>query len=64
MELITQKDIVEYVERNIPHFHQNRLNKLKRLRLRDILKRKNPYLFKVKNITTASDFIKTIVIAQ
>ena len=61
MELITQQDIVEYVERNIPNFHQNRLDKLKKLGLRDVLKRKNPYLFKVKNITTASDFIKTIL---
>jgi hypothetical protein len=61
MNLITQKDIVEYVEKNIPNFHQNRLDKLKKLRLRDVLKRKNPYLFKVKNITTASDFIKTIL---
>jgi len=29
--------------------------------LTDVLKRKNPYLFKVKNITTANDFVKTIL---
>jgi hypothetical protein len=61
MKLITQKEIAEYVEKNIPNFHQNRLEKLKKLKLKDVLKRKNPYLFKVKNITTASDFIKTIL---
>lgn len=29
--------------------------------MKEILKRKNPYLFKVKHITTAGDFIKTIL---
>ena len=61
MKPITQLDIAEYVEKNIPNFHQNRLEKLKKLKLKDVLKRKNPYLFKVKNITTAGDFIKTIL---
>jgi len=61
MKPITQLDIAEYVERNIPDFHLNRLEKLKKLKLKDVLKRKNPYLFKVKNITTAGDFIKTIL---
>lgn len=61
MKPISQQDLVEYVEKNIPHFHQNRLGKLLKLKLKDVLKRKNPYLFKVKNITTASDFIKTIL---
>lgn len=34
---------------------------MKKLKLKDVLKRKNPYLFKVKNITTAGDFVKTIL---
>lgn len=61
MKSITQQEIVEYVEENIPDFHHNRLEKLRKLKLKDVLKRKNPYLFKVKNITTAGDFIKTIL---
>ena len=61
MNNITQREITEYVENNIPNFHENRLNKLIKLRLKPVLKRKNPYLFKVKNITTANDFIKTIL---
>lgn len=32
--------------------------------MKAVLKRKNPYLFKVKNITTAGDFIKTILDAH
>jgi len=34
---------------------------LKKLKLKAVLKRKNPYLFKVKHIVTAGDFIKTIL---
>lgn len=53
--------ITKYVEQNIPEFHRNRIQKLKGLKLKEVLKRKNPYLFKVKHITTAGDFIKTIL---
>ncbi|CAN2041094.1 hypothetical protein GMMP15_290008 [Candidatus Magnetomoraceae bacterium gMMP-15] len=41
MKLITQQQIIDYVEENIPLFHQKRLEKLKKLKLNDILKRKN-----------------------
>lgn len=61
MKSITPHEIVEYVEANIPRFHQSRLAKLETLKLEDVLKRKNPYLFKAKNITTASDFVKNIL---
>ncbi len=61
MKPITQQEIIDYVEKNIPDFHQNRLKKLKKLKLDEVLKRKNPYLFKAKNINKASDFIKTIL---
>ena len=64
MTPITQEKIAEYVEQNIPEFHRNRIEKLKKLKLKGILKRKNPYLFKVKHITTAGDFIKTILNAH
>jgi hypothetical protein len=36
----------------------------KRLRLNDVLKRKNPYLFKAKNIQTAHDLIKSLLDAH
>jgi len=61
MQAITQEKIVIYVEENIPNFHRNRLEKLEKLKLNEVLKRKNPYLFKVKHIATAGDFIKTIL---
>jgi hypothetical protein len=50
----------EYVRNNIGEFHKKRLEKLKSLKLHEILQKKNPYLFKAKNITTASEIIKAI----
>jgi hypothetical protein len=52
---------VTYVEQHIPEFHKKRIEKLTRLQLKEVLRRKNPYLFKVKNIITAGDFVKTIL---
>ena len=61
MKPITQREITDYVEANIKSFHQKRLDKLQALKLMDVIKRKNPYLFKAKNINTAQDFVKTIL---
>jgi site-specific DNA-methyltransferase (cytosine-N4-specific) len=41
----------------IKPFYQIRLNRLKPVKLTTIIKRKNPYLFKAKNIETAGDFL-------
>ena len=50
-----------YVEGHISTFHQKRLDKIKELKLNEVLKKKNPYLFKAKNILTAQDLIKSIL---
>lgn len=42
-------------------FYEIRLRKLDALNLNLILKRKNPYLFKAKNIETSGDFVKYIL---
>lgn len=45
----------------ITPFYENRLNNLNQLSLRSVLKRKNPYLFKAKNIGLAGELVKSIV---
>jgi len=45
-------------------FYQKRTEKLETLKLQTILKRKNPYLFKAKNIQTAGDFANDILNAH
>lgn len=47
-------------EHVVAKFYENRITKLQALRLqRDILRRKNPYLFKAKNITTSEMFVRS-----
>ena len=64
MKPITQQEIANYIETNIQAFHQKRLDKLQKLKLMDVVKRKNPYLFKTKNISTVPEFVKTILDAH
>lgn len=54
-------EVVRYVEENIGGFHTKRLQNLEQLKLNKILKRKNPYLFKAKNILTAQDLVKVLL---
>ena len=43
--------VQDYVEANIGSFHEKRLATVKNKKLDDVLKRKNPYLFRTKNQT-------------
>jgi hypothetical protein len=54
--LITQSYITEHIDT----FHDKRLQKLTTLKLHTILRRKNPYLFRAKNILTAHDLITKV----
>ena len=58
MKRLDIKNISEYVERNIGVFHDRRLQSLNTLSLNKIIKRKNPYLFRAKNVLTAHDIVK------
>ena len=56
--------VQQYVERNIGIFHEKRIESLNKLKLKTILKRKNPYLYKTKNILTTGDIVKSILDAH
>lgn len=58
---ITTKDLQDYVKENIGVFHENRLKRLESLKLNTVLRKKNPYLFKAKNITTAHELVKNLL---
>lgn len=53
MPRINLNEIYKYVEENISSFHSKRLYNLENLSLTKILRRKNPYLFKAKNVLTS-----------
>lgn len=58
-ELITQ--ISEYVEQHIGEFHAARLEKLKRLDLKKLLTRKNPYQIKAMRAMTVGRFVELLI---
>jgi len=58
------KLVVDYVGENIGKFHSARLAGLRELELREILRRKNPYLFKAKNVVDAHDLVKVLLDAH
>lgn len=65
MKKLENKELEDYIEKYVVNpFYDIRTNKLKELKLTDVLKRKNPYLFKAKNIQTAGDFAKEILNAH
>lgn len=58
MKKLDLQQIYEYVEKHISIFHQRRLDYVQnKVDLLKILKQKNPYLFKAKNVLTAQDLI-------
>ncbi len=64
MKNINLNDLKIYVEQNIGSFHKSRLDSLKKLKLENILKRKNPYLYKAKNILVSGDLVKILLDAH
>ena len=64
MKPISDDQIIEYVEANIGTFHEKRLQSLNKLRLQTLLRRKNPYLFKSKNLVVVTDLIRSLLDAH
>ena len=64
MTPISDEQITAYVEANIGEFHDKRLESLNKLKLRDLLRRKNPYLFKSKNLVVVADLIRSLLDAH
>ena len=53
-------EVREYVNENIADFHEQRVKSLEELKLEKLLK-KNPYLFKAKNIMTAGELVSGLL---
>jgi hypothetical protein len=60
MNSLDLDQVCDYVNLNIVDFHQHRLKSVADLKLKKLL-RKNPYLFKAKNITTAAELISGLL---
>lgn len=64
MKISTRKKIEEFVGEHIGSFHTNRAENLKKLRLKLLLQRKNPYLFRAKNLNLAASLISALLEAH
>lgn len=59
MRKFNLQEVYGYVEKHISIFHQRRLDYVQnKVDLLKILKQKNPYLFRAKNVLTAQDLIR------
>lgn len=53
--------LAKFIEKRIVEFHKARLGVLERLDMPTLLSRKNPYLFKAKNLNRAQDLMLSIL---
>ena len=53
--------VEKYVSEHIADFHEARINKLKKLKIDEILRRKNPYLFKAKNLEDPCILVESLM---
>jgi len=60
MQKLKLDDVNQFVENNIGAFHKKRIEKVESSKLKDVLKKKNPYLFRAKNVLIAKDLIQGI----
>jgi len=61
MAKLKLNEVRKYIEDNIGSFHEAREKGLRELKLSTILLKKNPYLFKAKNILTSEMFVRKLV---
>jgi len=62
--MIGKEKLTEFVDQKISAFHQSKLESIKTLELEHLLRRKNPYLFKAKNVTTVEEYVKYLIDAH
>lgn len=61
MNPINLDEVRQFVDENIGSFHTNKLEAIRELNLSKLMKRKNPYLFKAKNVTTTEEFVRKLL---
>lgn len=57
------KKINKYVSEHIPEFHKNRISKLATLKLDTLIKKKNPYLYRAKDLNTPESIVRSLASA-
>jgi hypothetical protein len=61
MGQIDRKAIIEFANEHIEDFHTSRLRRLSDIKLNAVVKRKNPYLFRAKNLLEADELVSAML---
>jgi hypothetical protein len=61
MKTISLEEVTGFVSKNIGEFHKSRVSRVKEIKFKEVLQKKNPYLFKAKNLLTAEKLIESIL---
>lgn len=61
---LADSDLSAHIEETIPDFHAARLASLSRLRLRNLVRSKNPYLFRAKDMLIAPELVQGFMAAH
>ncbi len=61
MDQLNLEEVNQYVNKYIDEFHEAKIKSLKAINLKDIIKKKNPYLFKAKNLNVASELVTNLL---
>jgi hypothetical protein len=61
MRDLEREALSKFASAEIVRFHQARLARLEAISLREVLSKKNPYLFKAKNVVTAFELVSGIL---
>jgi hypothetical protein len=64
MKPLSLNEVRKYVNIHVADFHARRIAKLEQFQLRELLRKKNPYLFRAKNILTAGELIAGLLDAS
>lgn len=64
MNPLNLNEVTQYIQDNIGTFHQRRSGSLRGLKLVDVLSKKNPYLFRAKNVQTSEELVKALLDAH
>jgi hypothetical protein len=61
MNPLNLDEVYQFVSENILSFHESRLGSLDEVTLDELLKERNPYLFRAKNLTTAGELMGNLL---
>jgi hypothetical protein len=61
MKSISLDEVRDFVSQHIGEFHQSRVSRVRDIRLKQVLQKKNPYLFRAKNILTAERLVESLL---